>query len=58
MTKATRARYPLDFKQGAVGGWRAAKASRLPGLGAVDQVLVYLVRAHRQGKLKGADASR
>ncbi len=47
MIKATRARYTLGFKQEA--------ASRT--LGLVEQTLFNWVKAHREGKLKGA-ASR
>jgi transposase len=57
MTKTTRARYTLEFKQEAVrlveGGQSIAAAART--LGVVDQTLFNWVKAHRQGKLKGAD---
>ena len=57
MTKSTRARYTLEFKQEAVrlveGGQSVAAAARK--LGLVDQTLFNWVKAHRQGKLKGAD---
>jgi len=58
MTKATRARYTLEFKQEAVrlveGGQSLAAAART--LGVVDQTLFNWVKAHRQGKLKGVDS--
>ena len=58
MTKTTRARYTLEFKQEAVrlveGGQSIAAAART--LGLVDQTLFNWVKAHRQGKLKGADS--
>jgi len=57
MTKTTRARYTLEFKQEAVrlveGGQSIAAARTL---GVVDQTLFNWVKAHRQGKLKGADS--
>jgi transposase-like protein len=59
MTKTTRrARYTLEFKQEAVrrveGGHSMAAAART--LGVVDQTLFNRVKAHRQGKLTGADS--
>ena len=58
MTKTTRARYTLEFKQEAVrlveGGQSIAAAART--LGLVDQTLFNWVKAHRQVKLKGADS--
>lgn len=58
MTKTTRARYTLEFKQEAVrlveGGRSVATAART--LGVVDRTLFNWVKAHRQGKLKGADS--
>jgi transposase len=58
MTKTTRARYTLEFKQEAVrlveGGQSIAAAART--LGVVEQTLFNWVKAHRQGKLKGADS--
>ena len=59
MTKTTpRARYTLEFKQEAVrlveGGQSIAAAART--LGVVDQTLFNWVKAHRQGKLTGADS--
>jgi transposase len=58
MTKTTRARYTLEFKQEAVrlveGGQSIAAAART--LGLVDQTLFNWVKVHRQGKLKGADS--
>ena len=58
MTKTSRARYTLDFKQEAVrlvdnGQSIAAVARTLDG---VDQTLFNWVKAQRQGKLKGADS--
>ena len=59
MTKRmTRARYTLEFKQEAVrlveGGQSIAAAART--LGVVDQTLFNWVKAHRAGKLTGADS--
>ena len=58
MTKTSRARYTLEFKQEAVrlveGGQSIAAAART--LGVVDQTLFNWVKAHRQGKLTGADS--
>lgn len=58
MTKTTRARYTLEFKQEAVrlveGGQSVAAVSRT--LGVVEQTLHNWVKAHRQGKLRGADS--
>jgi transposase len=58
MTKATRARYTLEFKQEAVrlveSGQSIAAASRT--LGLVEQTLFNRVKAHREGTLKGADS--
>ncbi|MBK6789063.1 MAG: IS3 family transposase [Betaproteobacteria bacterium] len=59
MTKTmTRARYTLEFKQEAVrlveGGQSIAAAART--LGVVDQTLFNWVKAHRPGKLTGADS--
>ena len=55
--KTSRARYTLEFKQDAVrlaqGGESIAAAART--LGVVDQTLFSWVKAHRQGKLKGAE---
>ena len=55
--KTSRARYTLEFKQEAVrlaqGGESIAAAART--LGVVDQTLFSWVKAHRQGKLKGAE---
>jgi transposase len=52
-----RARYTLEFKQEAVrlveGGQSIAAVART--LGLVDQTLFNWVKAHRQGKLTGAD---
>jgi transposase len=57
MTKTTRARYTLEFKQEAVrlveGGQSIAAAAR--SLGVVDQTLFNWVKAKREGKLAGAD---
>ncbi len=58
MTKTTRARYTLEFKQEAArlveGGQSIAATART--LGVVDQTLFNWVKAQRQGKLKGADS--
>src|SRR5580704_6224834 len=58
MTKATRARYTLEFKQEAVrlveSGQSIAAASRT--LGLVEQTLFNWVKAHREGALKGAES--
>lgn len=55
MNAATRARYTLEFKQAAVrlleGGQSLAAAASV-----VDQTLFNYVKAHRQGKLRGADS--
>ena len=55
---ALTARYTLEFKQESVrlveGGQSIAAAART--LGLVDQTLFNWVKAHRQGKLKGADS--
>jgi transposase-like protein len=61
MTKTTsRARYTLAFKQEAVhlveGGQSIAAAAR--SLGVVEQTLFNWVKAHRAGKLSGADNSK
>ena len=56
MTKTSRARYTLEFKQEAVrlvdNGQSIAAVART--LGVVDQTLFNWVKAHRQGKLTGA----
>ena len=58
MTKISRARYTLEFKQEAVrlveNGQSTAAVVRT--LGVVDQTLFNWVKAHRQGKLTGADS--
>lgn len=58
MTKTSRARYTLEFKQEAVrlveGGQTIAAVART--LGVVDQTLFNWVKAHRQGKLKGVES--
>ena len=58
MTKTSRARYTLEFKQEAVrlveGGQTIAAAART--LGVVDQTLFNWVKSQRQGKLTGADS--
>ena len=57
MTKTSRARYTLEFKQEAVrlvdNGQSIAAVART--LGVVDQTLSNWVKAHKQGKLTGAD---
>jgi transposase len=56
MTKATRARYTLEFKQEAVrlveSGQSIAAAAR--SVGMVEQTLFNWVKASRQGTLQGA----
>ena len=58
MTKSSRARYTLEFKQEAArlveGGQSIAAAART--LGVVDQTLFNWVKAQRQGRLKGVDS--
>jgi transposase len=58
MTKTSRARYTLEFKQEAArlveNGQSIAAVART--LGVVDQTLFNWVKAHRQGKLTGADS--
>ena len=58
MTKATRARYTLEFKQEAVrlveGGQSQATVAKT--LGLVEQTLFNWVKASRQGRLEGADS--
>ena len=60
MTKPTRARYTLEFKQEAVrlveGGQSQALVAK--NLGVAEQTLFNWVRASRQGSLKGADSTR
>ncbi|MFM2069113.1 MAG: hypothetical protein RLZZ584_4022 [Pseudomonadota bacterium] len=57
-TKTVRARHTLEFKQEAIrlveGGQTIAAAART--LRLVDQTLFNWVKAHRQGKLTGADS--
>ena len=56
MTKATRARYTLEFKQEAVrlveSGQSIAAAAR--SVGVVEQTLFNWVKAQRKGRLQGA----
>ncbi len=56
MTKSTRGRYTLEFKQEAArlveSGQSQAAAAR--SLGVVEQTLGNWVRAHRAGTLRGA----
>ena len=58
MTKTTRARYTLEFKQEVVrlveGGQSQASVAKT--LGLAEQTLFNWVRANRQGQLKGADS--
>lgn len=58
MTKAKRARYTQEFMQEAVrlveSGQSIAEAART--LGVVSQTLFNWVKAHRAGKLQGADS--
>ena len=60
MTKSTRSRYTLEFKQEAVGlvesGQSIAAAAR--SLGVVEQTLFNWVKAKREGGLKGAHSSK
>ena len=59
MTKSTRARYTLEFKQEAVrlveSGQSIAAAAR--SVGVVEQTLFNWVKAKREGRLKGANSS-
>jgi len=56
MTKGTRGRYTLEFKQEAVrlveSGQTMAAAAR--SLGVVEQTLGNWIKLHRAGRLKGA----
>ena len=58
MTKTTRSRYTLEYKQEAVrlvdGGQSIAAVART--LGVVDQTLFNWVKAQRQGRLHGVDS--
>ena len=58
MTKTSRARYTLEFKQKAArlveAGQSIAAAART--LGVVEQTLFNWVKAQRQGRLKGVDS--
>ena len=58
MTKTSRARYTLEFKQEAVrlvdNGQSIAAAART--LGVVDQTLFNWVKQHKQGQFKGVDS--
>jgi len=60
MTKSTRARYTLEFKQEAVrlveSGQSIAAAAR--SVGVVEQTLFNWVKAKREGRLKGANSSQ
>jgi len=60
MTKTSRARYTLEFKQEAVrlveGGQSIAAVART--LGVVDQTLFNWVKANKQGLLKGASLAK
>ncbi len=58
ITKATRARYRLEFKQEAVPlvGRGRSVAAAASTLGPMDQTLFNGVKAHRQGKLEGVDS--
>ena len=58
MTKTTRARYTLEFKQEAVRlvEQGQSQASVAKTLGLVEQTLFNWVKANRQGRLKGADS--
>lgn len=58
MTKASRARYPLECKQEALrlaaSGESIAAAAR--ALGLLDQRLFNWVKSPRRGKFKGVDS--
>ena len=56
MTKATRGRYTLEFKQEAVRLVEScqSQAAAARSLGVVEQTLGNWVREHRAGTLKGA----
>ena len=58
MTKTTRGRYTLEYKQEAVrlvrGGQSIAAVSRT--LGVAEQTLFNWVRADRRGKLNGVES--
>jgi transposase len=58
MTKTTRARYTLEYKQEAVrlveGGQSQASVAKT--LGLVEQTLFNWVKASRQRRLNGADS--
>jgi len=58
MTKTSRARYTLEFKQEAArlveAGQSIAAAART--LGVVEQTLFNWVKAQRQGRFKGVDS--
>ena len=58
MTKTSRSRYTLEFKQEAArlveAGQSIAAAART--LGVVEQTLFNWVKAERQGRLKGVDS--
>ncbi|EQD74192.1 transposase IS3/IS911 family protein [mine drainage metagenome] len=58
MTKTTRARYTLEFKQEAVRlvGGGQSQAAVAKTLGLVEQTLFNWVKASRQGRLTGADS--
>ena len=58
MTKISRARYTLEFKQEAVRLVRAGQsmAAAARALGVVAQTLYNWVKAQRSGKLTGADS--
>ena len=59
MTRATRGRYTLEFKQEAArlveSGQSQESAAR--SLGVVEQTLGNWVKAHRAGTLKGASST-
>lgn len=58
MTKTTRARYTLEFKQEAVRLVEdgQSQASVAKTLGLAEQTLFNWVKAGRQGRLNGADS--
>ncbi len=57
MTKTTRARYTLEFKQEAVRLVESGRSqsSVAKTLGLVEQTLFNWVKSSREGRLKGAD---
>jgi len=56
MTKATRGRYTLEFKQEAVRLVESGQSQAARNLGVVEQTLGNWIREHRAGTLKGASS--